>query len=759
MKTRTLNLLAGLTAVLTALAADPLTEWLQKGLLEEEVNRDLPAAVRAYEKAVELADTQRRAAATAVFRLAETYRKLGRTNDAVAKYRRILEQFGDQAPLAALSRTNLALLAPGRAFAVAPEPTDAVTAEEIAELTRVRAIIQNSPDLVNARNATTNKGTLLHKAAGSGYLVLAEFLLVHGAEVNATDQFRRTPLHLAADAGHKRLCELLLAKGGDVNAADSKGFTPLHFAAAKGYLAVAETLLAAGAKVNTKTPPDAERAFSNERESSPLHFAAENGFPAVVELLLQHGAEINARDRGGQTPLVRAIGKNQPATVRRLLEKGADPNALDAQGSSPLFWAVVENQGSVVPLLLDHKAEVDARITAPEPEGDWTVLFQAVGDGNVELSRQLLDAGADPNARAASGITPVHWAVLQRQPATLQLLLERKADVNCRDTGGNTPLHYALDLRETLASWARSGTQLDESVEAAIPGLVSILLAAGADPNAPGWNGGPEKSWPPLCRAIKLGERWRIPVMAALLKHGADVNAGNASGWTALHQAVEYNLQDVVEFLVTNQANINARGSRPTGSPVLGKRRAVRAGASGQPEPAEETGAQTAMRFERNQPGVLLPSRPTGPRSSTPLGVKDVTPLHVAVDNFNRVIVELLLAHGADVNARDAQGRTPLHFAVIYRDIELARVLLDAKADPNAKDAAGLTPLQAVRGVPPAEWTRADRPSLELIVYAQPKDLERLLLERGASPEHSTTNASPDIAPAPAHVPAEPVPE
>jgi hypothetical protein len=91
---------------------DALTESLQRGLLEEEVNRDLNAAVRVYESAVAQTEAQRPAAATAVFRLAETYRKLGRTNDAVAQYRRLLDQFADQAPLAGLSRTNLQLLGP-----------------------------------------------------------------------------------------------------------------------------------------------------------------------------------------------------------------------------------------------------------------------------------------------------------------------------------------------------------------------------------------------------------------------------------------------------------------------------------------------------------------------------------------------------------------------------------------------------------------------------------------------------------------------
>ena len=70
-------------------AADALTEALQKGLFEEEANQNLEAAIKAYQDVLGRADEQRRVAATALFRLAECYRKQGKTNEASAEYRRI----------------------------------------------------------------------------------------------------------------------------------------------------------------------------------------------------------------------------------------------------------------------------------------------------------------------------------------------------------------------------------------------------------------------------------------------------------------------------------------------------------------------------------------------------------------------------------------------------------------------------------------------------------------------------------------------
>ena len=69
-------------------AADNLSEALQKGLLEEEANHDLNAAIQAYQSVIDQFGDQRKIAATAVFRLGECYRKQGKTNEANAQFRK-----------------------------------------------------------------------------------------------------------------------------------------------------------------------------------------------------------------------------------------------------------------------------------------------------------------------------------------------------------------------------------------------------------------------------------------------------------------------------------------------------------------------------------------------------------------------------------------------------------------------------------------------------------------------------------------------
>src|ERR1051326_5254937 len=114
MKTRAFTLIVVLlSATRLALGADPLSDALQKGLFEEEANHNLDAAIKAYQMVISATDEQRKLSATAIFRLGECYRKLGRTNEAAAQYQRILREFPDQEALIKLSRANV--LSPGAA--------------------------------------------------------------------------------------------------------------------------------------------------------------------------------------------------------------------------------------------------------------------------------------------------------------------------------------------------------------------------------------------------------------------------------------------------------------------------------------------------------------------------------------------------------------------------------------------------------------------------------------------------------------------
>src|SRR5205085_10366439 len=94
---KTFNVVVMVLAVaFRASAADVLTEKLQRGLFEEEANRNLDTAIKEYQSVVAQSDEQRKVTATALFRLAECYRKLGKTNEANTQYQRILRDYSEQ---------------------------------------------------------------------------------------------------------------------------------------------------------------------------------------------------------------------------------------------------------------------------------------------------------------------------------------------------------------------------------------------------------------------------------------------------------------------------------------------------------------------------------------------------------------------------------------------------------------------------------------------------------------------------------------
>jgi tetratricopeptide (TPR) repeat protein len=89
-------------------AQDPLAETLRKGVVQEETNQNLDAAIQAYQSVLTQFGEERKTAATALFRLAECYRKQGKNEPAMAAYKRVVAEFADQTKLAQQSQTVLA---------------------------------------------------------------------------------------------------------------------------------------------------------------------------------------------------------------------------------------------------------------------------------------------------------------------------------------------------------------------------------------------------------------------------------------------------------------------------------------------------------------------------------------------------------------------------------------------------------------------------------------------------------------------------
>jgi len=631
---KTLLLFFALLVALTVNAADDFVGAVQKGLFEEEANHNLEAAIQAYQMVLATHDEQRKLAATALFRLGECYRKLGRTNDAVAQYQRLLRDFSDQGALARLSEQNLTALGTSRGPGEVLPPV-AATEDEEKEVRRIQALIKDSPDLINSQGS--QGGTPLHTAALNGQLAVARFLLANGADVNSQEtRDRSTPLHLAARAGGKSMVELLLANGARVDVQKPDGNTPLFVAAFRGYRSVVEVLLANQANPNipgdgtTRSPRSPLHAVAGANNSeiaalllangaevdardkggaTPLHDAASAGATNAAVLLLEHRAEVNARDRDERTPLHYAALNGHTAAAALLLAAKADPNAEDQARFRPLHLAAQKESGALVDALIAGGAEPNARdgerqtaldiavskdsATAvaallrgkADPNivvaGSWTPLYSAVARKRKDLVELLLENGANPNVQIekdpgySAGVTPLSRAAINNQGPIVALLLEHKADPNMHDDRGNAPLRWAVGIGDAA--------------------MVEDLLKHGADQETRSAEGET-----PLTLAIGRGDP---QIVGLLLKNGANPNARTRNGQTPLHKAAYYDKKELLELLLANQADPNATDNE--GRTALDYiKQDLRYRDAGVPQPLLRPTASLAPGFARPEPAL-----------------------------------------------------------------------------------------------------------------------------------------------------------
>jgi hypothetical protein len=415
--------------------------------------------------------------------------------------------------------------------------------------------------------------------------------------------------------------------------------------------------------------------------TSALVWAAHQGDVGLAARLIEAGADVARANDYGATAMSEAAATGDADVLALLLEAGADPNAAYADGQTALMAVARTGRVEAAALLLEAGAEVDA----VESWGGQTALMWAASQSQPEMIRLLIAHGADPDARG----TTRDWG--RRMTA--------ESRVKDMTTGGFTPLLYAA--REGCAACARALVEGGADIDLISPDSVTPLVMA----------------------AINV----HFDTAAYLVEAGADVNRWDFWGRTPLYSVVDVNTTPrggrpdlpsddattglaLIEMLLEAGANIDAQlrlfppyrdvGSDRGGDPILtvGATPLLRAAKGG-----DVAALELLLRFGptvdlANQDGItpLMAAAGHGYRGADTRGrfMNEAQGLAEAA---------LLLAAGADIDARDNQGRGALWGATSRGWHDMIRLLAENGVDLAARDNQEMTALDLAEGRRPED--------------------------------------------------------
>ncbi|XP_054264127.1 putative ankyrin repeat protein RF_0381 [Macrosteles quadrilineatus] len=418
---------------------------------------------------------------------------------------------------------------------------------------------------------------VLFRAIREGQTDIVHFCLRNNDDLlSAVDSEGSTPLHLACSLNNAEVLDLLLskatpwqtplhtapenndprpfssAKSSVVNIQDSNGNSPLHIASINNCSKAIEELIRKGAIVD----------LPNSQGKTALHLAVQEGCSSVIDELLRLGANVNAKNAEGKSPLHLAVLKKVLSIVAKLVQSGADLGAQDNRGNTPMHYSVVcgslqvfkylHHAGSVAST--NHRQQtlmhfvlenleckncfdtinwllfigVDA--TAQDDRGE-TVLHYVAREGSVAYLRSMKNNGVDfeklVKVQSKDGRTALHLAAKYNW-LVFDWILKDVSDLDIKDSKGVTPFEV-LTAEHDRRFGNDSMPLVHYCIHYRLCQVLKLVLSRNPDIERK------FKGDTPLIVAAKTEN---LNAVDLLISEGADLNAQNNKGQTALHVAV-----------------------------------------------------------------------------------------------------------------------------------------------------------------------------------------------------------------------------
>ena len=481
----------------------------------------------------------------------------------------------------------------------------------------------------------------LQFAAGLGLADIVDMLISQDDGNSTTSNDKEAALDMAVENGHLEVAIQLMNVGATSNRA-------LSLAARHGNVELVQQLIYERDMKDIKTDgaPNVH-VTSDMNKFSPLRIAALRGHTAVIDALLESGVSPRSINTSGDTPFSLAVKGGQLAALKRLFCAHDGVALADSTEFSLLHLAARRGHLEIVRELI----RIGADPNAVGKDGSTPLLLAAEG-GHVVLVKELINEfGADLRATNDAGSSAVHVAATNGHIRVIEQLCKHEPDLDAKDKRGSQPIHLAAE-----------GGHLE---------VTKILLGKGVDSSNID-----RRRFTPLHLATRGGH---LGVVQALLKDPKSIMRSFSGlefkgrvGTGRLHDIDENKIKDYGALEENDDASISSSSESYDSDEDLTKMEEVDESDDEPFNPYENRSNPTKSQYE-----------------------DEATPMHSAAKRGYVEIARELLKADLEYNILSKQALTPLHLAAREGYVSVVKELLERNADPNVADVNKSSPLHA----------------------------------------------------------------